>query len=60
MIEYLGPVISLYKLIIDGLKSVYDKSKTEQKRDVQRKIIAVQLLLEDIIDNAQKILYTIR
>jgi len=60
MIEYLGPVISLYKLIIDGLKSVYDKSKTEKKKDVQRKIIEVQLLLEDIIDNAQKILSTIK
>lgn len=60
MIEYLGPVISLYKLIIDGLKSIYDKSRAEKKRDVQRKIIEIQLLLEDIIDNAQEILSTIK
>lgn len=60
MIEYLGPVISLYKLIIDGLKSVYDKSKGEKKKDVQRKILQIQLSLEDIIDNAKEILSIIK
>lgn len=60
MIEYLGPVISLYKLIIDGLKLVYDKSKVEKKKDVQRKIVEIQLSLEDIIENAQEILSIIK
>ncbi len=60
MIEYLGPVISLYKLITDSLKSLYDKGKVKKKKHIQRKIIEIQLSLEDIIDNAQEILSLIK
>ena len=60
MIEYLGPVITLYKLLIDSLKLVFDKGKIEKTKDVQRKIIEIQLLLEEIIDNAEKILPIIK
>jgi hypothetical protein len=56
MIEYLAPVISLGKLITEGLKSIRNKSIVRSKRVVQRKIIQVQLLLEDVIDNAHRIL----
>ena len=60
MIEQLGPIISLYELIINGLKSVYDKDKVKKKKEVQIKIIKIQLLLEEIIDNAQEILSIIK
>jgi hypothetical protein len=60
MIAYIGPVISLYKLIIDGLKSASAKVKDKDKRNIQKKIIEIQLLLESIIDNAQQILLTIK
>lgn len=60
MIAYLSLIVSLFKLVIEGVKSGHDKANLEKKRDIQRKIIEIQLLLEDIIDNAQKILPIIK
>lgn len=59
MIEYLGPVVSLFKLIIDGLSKASDAIKGPRRREVQRKIIEIQLALEDIIDKAQEIVVSI-
>lgn len=59
MIEYLSPVVSLFKLVIDGLSKAGDAIKGGHKKDIQRKIIEIQLALEDIIDRAQEILSAI-
>jgi hypothetical protein len=56
MIEYLGPVISLGKLITAGLKSISEEGVVTRRKNFQRSIIRIQLLLEDIIDNANEIL----
>jgi hypothetical protein len=56
MIEYLSPVISLGTLITGGLESIRDKGVVKSKKDFQRNIIRIQLLLEDIIDDANEIL----
>lgn len=52
MLEILNPVISLYKLLVDALSPVLDKANSDNRRDLQRRIIEIQLLLEDIIDCA--------
>jgi len=55
MLESLGPVISLFKLLLEGLSKASKSIKTNRKRNIRRKIIEIQLSLEDIIDNAQEI-----
>ena len=55
MLESLGPVISLFKLLLEGLSKASKSIKTNKKKSIQRKIIEIQLSLEDIIDNAQEI-----
>jgi hypothetical protein len=59
MIEYLSPVVSLFKLIVDGLAKAGESIKGSHKKEIQRKILEIQLALEDIIDRAQEILSTI-
>ncbi len=59
MIEYLSPIVSLFKLIVDGLSKAGESIKGSQKKEIQRKIIEIQLALEDIIDRAQEILSAI-
>jgi hypothetical protein len=59
MIEYISPIVSLFKLIVDGLSKAGESIKGSQKKEIQRKIIEIQLALEDIIDRAQEILSAI-
>ena len=56
MLESLGPVVTLFKLILEGLTKATKTIKSTKKKALQRKIIEIQLSLEDIIDNAQEIL----
>ena len=60
MLEHLNLVASLYKLLIYGLTKVRDNIKASRKKSIQRKIIEIQLLLEDIIDNAQEVISTVK
>lgn len=60
MLEYLKPLISLYKIFIEGLKKYKELKTSEQTRELQRGIIEVQLTLEDIIDRGEEILASIR
>lgn len=59
MLESLGPVVSLFKLFIEGLVKAGQKLKSCHKRTIRRKILEIQLSLEAIIDNAQEILSAI-
>jgi tRNA U34 5-carboxymethylaminomethyl modifying GTPase MnmE/TrmE len=56
MLEYLSPIVTLFKLILDGLSRRRDISKSGHKKELQRRVIEIQLCLEDIIDRAQEIL----
>ena len=56
MIELLAPLISITKLLSEGLKSLRKQKITGKKREFQKAIVSIQLLLEDIIRNAQEIL----
>jgi hypothetical protein len=56
MLEPLGPVVSLYKLLLEGLSKASKAIKDNKKKAIQRKIIEIQLSLEEIIDNSQEIL----
>ena len=56
MIEYIGPIISFYKALTEGIKSIRLKGKSKEKINVQRKIILIQITLEMIIDTADQIL----
>lgn len=59
MIESFGPIGSLFRLIVDGLKGASRLGKLSKKRNVARKIVEIQLYLEDIIERAEKILSVI-
>lgn len=56
MIQYLSPLVSLFKLLVEGISQVSEKIKPSRHRGVQRKLIEIQLSLEDIIENAEHIL----
>lgn len=59
MLESLGPVVSLFKLFVEGLLKAAQKLRSCQKRSIRRKIFEIQLSLEAIIDNGQEILAAI-
>lgn len=54
--DFLSPVVSLFNLFNEGLKMANDIIKSSQSNSVKRKIIQIQLTLEDIIENAHEIL----
>ena len=53
MVEYFGPLVSVFRLFLEGLSKAAKTIKSSQNKAIQRKIIEVQLSLEDIIENAQ-------
>ena len=52
-------MVSLFKLIIDGLSKATESIKGSNKKEIQRKIIEIQLALEDVVDRAEEILAAI-
>jgi len=62
MIEILsiGKLVELFKLIINGLSYAKDKIIETEDKEIMRKIIQIQLSLEDIVDNAKKQLKLIK
>jgi len=56
MIEFLGPIVSIFKLLLEGFSKTAKTIKTKQKKAFYRKIIEIKLSLEDVIDNAQALL----
>jgi len=55
MIESLGPLVSLFKLLMQGIAESWKAIKTSRNKAIQRKIIEIQLSLEDIIENAERL-----
>ncbi len=53
MIEYLGPLVSLFKLFVEGISKAGKTIKSSKNKAIQRKLIEIQLSLEDIIENAE-------
>ena len=53
MIESLGPLVSLFRLFIEGISKAGKTIKSSKNRAIQRKLIEIQLSLEDIIENAE-------
>lgn len=53
MIESLGPLVSLFKLLTQGIAESWKAIKSSRNRAIQRKFIEIQLSLEDIIENAE-------
>lgn len=60
MLEALGPVVSLFELLIEGITKVSNLISSKKKKSFQRKILELQLCLENIIDDAQEILSELR
>jgi hypothetical protein len=56
MIEQLKPVVSLFKIFIEGLNGAKKLIKGSQKRDIYRKIIEFHLTLVSIIEKAEEVL----
>lgn len=56
MIESLGPVVSLFKLFINGLSKAIKLPAGYKRNRFCRKIVIFQIHLEDIIENAHVIL----
>ncbi len=56
MIESLGPLVSVFKLFLEGISKAAKTIKSSKNKAFQRKIIEIQLSLEDIIENAQYLL----
>ena len=59
MIESLGPLVSLFKLLVEGISKAARAIKSSKNRAIQRKLIEIQLSLEDIIENAEHLFFLI-
>jgi len=59
MLEYISSIISFYKVLTEGIKSLKLKGRSKDKISVQRKIILIQITLEMIIETAEDILNSI-
>jgi len=55
MIESLGPLISLFRLLTQGIAESWKTIKSSRNKAIQRKFIEIQLSLEDIIENAERL-----
>jgi len=55
MIESLGPLVSLFKLFVEGISKAGRTIKSSKNMAIQRKLIEIQLSLEDIIENAERL-----
>ena len=55
MVE-VGPIISLIKLLAEGLKTIFQQYNLSKEKEIQRKIVQIQLQLEGIIDDAIRML----
>ena len=55
MIENIGPLVSLYKTLTEGIRSINVKARSKEKYKIQRKIISIQIILENIIETAEQI-----
>jgi hypothetical protein len=53
MIESLGPLVSVFRLLVEGISKSAKAIKSSKNRAIKRKLIEIQLSLEDIIDNAE-------
>ncbi len=60
MIEYLKPLVSFIKLVNSGIKYASTVAKVEIRKDAQRSILEIHLLLVDIIDNANSLLSIVK
>lgn len=56
MVENIGTLVALYKTLIEGIRSIKLRTKSKQKNRIHRKIITIQIILENIIDTAEQIL----
>jgi hypothetical protein len=59
MIESLGPLVSFFKLLLQGIAESWKAIKSAKNKAIQRKLLEIQLSLEDIIDNADHLLVLI-
>ncbi len=55
MIESLGPLVSVFKLFIEGISKSAKAIKSSRNKAIQRKFVEIQLSLEDIIENAERL-----
>lgn len=55
MIQLLSPLVSLFKLLIEGVTKASRTIKSKEHKAIQRKLIEIQLSLEDIIENAERL-----
>ncbi len=53
MIEYLGPLVSVFKLLVEGISKSAKAIRSSKNRATKRKLIEIQISLEDIIENAE-------
>lgn len=55
MIDQLGTLLTALDLFKDGIGAVLKWGELSKRKDIQRRIISIQLNLEDIISTAEKI-----
>jgi hypothetical protein len=60
MLEYLKLLISVIKPVLDGIRSASNTIKAERRKDIQRRILEIHLLLVDIIDSANSLLSLVK
>lgn len=53
MIESLGPLVSVFKLLLEGVSKSAKAIKSSKNMAIKRKLIEIQLSLEDVIENAE-------
>lgn len=60
MIEQLGTLLTAVELFRDGITSILNWGGLSKRKDIQRRIVSIQLNLEDIISTAEKIFMLIK
>ncbi len=60
MIEQLGTLLTAVELFRDGITSILKWGDLSKRKDIQRRILSIQLNLEDIISTAEKIFILIK
>lgn len=55
MIEYLSPIAAVYNILKNAIKDAMDHFELSQRKEIQRKIVSLQLILVNIIETADRI-----
>jgi hypothetical protein len=58
-IEVIGPVITIFRLVIDGIRALLARGEIQEERRIKRWLVELQMRLENLIDESECLVSTI-